>query len=102
MPESEALQVRAGAGNSKDNVLIKAPYMEEHLMDKAYACSGMEIFLHYIKNFEPNGMVRVRISLYEGPNLVRDGNDLPCEWYSKALHPDEAIEPVERNMEKLR
>jgi hypothetical protein len=74
---------------------------ESKSMQEAYECSGINVFVHYIKNYDPVGLLRVRCSLYEGPKLVRDNKNSPCQWSSRIVHPDEAIIANQGNMEKL-
>ena len=42
---------------------------------ESYECSGINVFIHYIKNYEPTGLLRLRCTLFEGPTLLRDNNN---------------------------
>lgn len=57
-----------GNPNNKDQAKIKIPYMEDQIKDKNYECTGIDIMIHYVKNYVPRGMVKVRCTLYDGPN----------------------------------
>lgn len=48
-------------------IKIKLPYMEDQIMDKAYECTGIDCMVHYLKNYNPPGVVRIKCTLYEGP-----------------------------------
>ncbi len=52
---------------NKDMIKIKLPYMEDQIMDKAYECTGIDCMVHYLKNYNPPGVVRIKCTLYEGP-----------------------------------
>ena len=85
----------------QDRANIKQKVEEDKLQHEAYECSGVNVFVHYLKNFEPTGLLRIRCSLYEGPKLLRDNQGKPCQWSSRVVHPEEAIIANQDNMEKL-
>ena len=70
--------------------------------NEEYECAGMNVFVHYIKNYEPAGFVRVRTSLYEGPALIRQNNGQACYWSTKMIGPEEAVYPDSENYEYLK
>ena len=47
-------------------------------MDKSYECTGIDCMVHYLKNYDPPGCVRIKCTLYEGPTQVRDKDGFPC------------------------
>ena len=57
--------------------------------------------VHYLKNYNPPGVVRVKCTLYEGPTQVRDKEGFPCQFFTRPAHPDEALTPNKNNLEKL-
>lgn len=85
----------------KQQAMMKKEMEEEKLQQESYECSGINVFVHFVKNYEPSGFIRVRCTLYEGPILVRDNNGKACQWSSRIIHPEEAIVPNQNNLEKL-
>lgn len=74
---------------------------EDKMQQEAYECSGVNVFVHYVKNYEPTGFIRLRCTLYEGPKLLRDNDGKACQWLSRVVHPDEGIVANQENMSKL-
>ena len=86
----------------QDNNIPKKIAPEEGKRDQeAYECSGINVFIHYIKNYEPTGLLRIKCTLYEGPKLLRDNNGQGCQFATRVVHPEEAIVANQDNMEKL-
>ena len=84
-----------------DRNLMNKKLEEEKAQMESYECSGINIFIHYLKNYEPLGFMRFRCTLYEGPTLVRDNNGKACQWATRVVSPEEAITANQDNMDKL-
>lgn len=87
--------------NANGILANKAQAEDEKEEQESYECSGINVFIHYIKNFEPLGLLRIRCTLYEGPKLARDQESKACQWSSKIVSPEESLVANQENMDKL-
>ena len=106
---SEVIGQEAKLGNNdeiakiqdNDKANIQNQIEEQKAVQESYEWSGINIFIHYTKNFEPTSLIRIRWTLFEGPKLLRDSEGKAWQWSSRVVHPEEAIIANQDNMEKL-
>lgn len=54
--------------------------MDDNQRNPNYEVSGLQVFMHYIKNIKNYNKLKIQATLYEGANIVKQDSYQDCNW----------------------
>lgn len=79
---------------------IEKPDIPPPLEEKpktAYECKGINIIVHYVKQYMPQTHIRVQCTLYDGTSIVKTEDGKVCNWATKPLDSQNIINTRNNN-----
>lgn len=54
-------------------------------MKTSYECKGINVLVHYVKQYMPPTHARIQCTLYEGSTIVKADDQKPMNWITKPV-----------------